>query len=98
MTPLARLTDRNTISIIADYALLFVAGLLLRLIDSRIAVGAVYAIVFGGVALSFPLLLEMCFKLSDGNRIWVRLVAGKFSVLAIIFAFSIQLLRYNQYL
>lgn len=98
MTPLARLTDRNTISIIVDYTLLIVAGLLLKLVDSHIAVGAVYAIFFGGVILSFPLVLELFFKLSDGNRIWVRLVAGKVSVLAIIFAFSIQLLRYNYYL
>ena len=95
---MARLTDCNTISIIFDYTLLIVAGLLLKLIDSRIAVGAVYAIVFGGVVLGVPLLLELFFKLSDGNRIWVRLVASKVSVLVIIFAFSIQLLRYNYYL
>ena len=92
---MARLTDHNTISIIVDHILLIAAGLLLNLIDPHIATGAVYAIVFGWVILSISLLLELFFKLSDGNRIWVRLVAGKTSVLAIIFAFSIQLLRHK---
>ena len=92
---MARLTDHNSISIIVDYILLIAAGLFLNLIDPHIATGTVYAMVFGWVVLSVSLLSELFFRLSDRNRIWVRLVAGKMSFLAIIFAFSIQLLRYN---